>query len=46
MTLRHRSPIHSLTDFPELYQSNYGTAGKCEAGSFVNTDVNDMLPKD
>ena len=46
MTLRHFSPIHSFIDFQELYQSNYGTAGNREADSFVNSDVNDILPKD
>ena len=29
-------PIHSLWD---IYQSNYGTAMNCEAGSFVNSAV-------
>ena len=38
------TPIHSLWDIfqwngttVELYQSNYGTAGNCEAGGFVNS---------
>ena len=39
MTLRDHSPIHTFTDFQELYQSNHGTAGNREAVSFVNSGV-------
>ena len=39
MTGRHCFPIHGFTDFQELYQSNHGAAGDCEAGSFVNSAV-------
>ena len=45
MTLRHHSPIHGFTDFQELYQSNHGTAGNHEAGSFVNSTVTVQFTK-
>ena len=38
-TLRHRYPIHGLTDFQELYQPNPERAGNHEAGGFVNSAV-------
>ena len=34
--------IHGLRDFQELYQSNDGTAGNREDGSFVNSAVRDF----
>ena len=35
--LRHRSPIHCLMNFQELYPSNYGPAGSREVGGFANS---------
>ena len=36
---RYCSPIHGLTDFQELYQSNPERASNREAGGFVNSTV-------
>ena len=44
--LRDLFPIHSFTDFQELYQSNHGTVGNREAGGFVSSAVSPIpLPR-
>ena len=39
----HHSPSQGFTDFQELYQSDYRTAGNHEAGGIVNTAVSILL---